>query len=206
MTENADRTRALKAEKQVERLERELDLIKSRHKRPVTSASSSDKMTFQLSEQVKDLKFQLKHQSAEYTKLQETSTSKTAEYEEKLKRMREIFGQASKNIDGYRASIASKDVEIEKLRNELEEVQVREQSFQSSSETLQLTIEKLNTEITSQKTFYGSEIKRLVKKNRLKNQKIDNSQPNWNKQNMIMNNIKREHTYYFKRIKNKDLM
>lgn len=49
----------------------------------------------------------------------------------------EIFGQASKNIDGYRGSIASKDVEIEKLKNELEEVQVREQSFQSTSETLQ---------------------------------------------------------------------
>ncbi|KAG2230469.1 hypothetical protein INT48_003017 [Thamnidium elegans] len=173
MTENADKTRALRAEKQVERLERELEAIKSRSKRPVTSASSSpsmlrdsDKMTFQLSEQVKDLKYQLKHQLSEYTKLQENSTSRTAEYEEKLKRMREIFGQASKNIDGYRASIASKDVEIEKLKTELEECQVREQSFKSNSETLQLTMEKLNTEITSQKSFYGTEIKRLESKNR----------------------------------------
>lgn len=32
MTENTDRTRALRAEKQVERLERELELIKSRLK------------------------------------------------------------------------------------------------------------------------------------------------------------------------------
>lgn len=32
MTENIDRTRALRAEKQVERLERELELIKSRLK------------------------------------------------------------------------------------------------------------------------------------------------------------------------------
>lgn len=54
-----------------------------------------------------------------------------------IHKRKEIFGQASKNIDGYRASIASKDVEIEKLKTELEECQVREQSFKSSSETLQ---------------------------------------------------------------------
>lgn len=38
----------------------------------------SDKANFQLQEQVKDLKYQLKHQTAEYTKLQETSTTKTS--------------------------------------------------------------------------------------------------------------------------------
>ncbi|CAO3611333.1 unnamed protein product [Mucor fragilis] len=88
------------------------------------------------------------------------------EYEDKLKRMREIFGQASKNIDNYRASIASKDVEIGKLKLELEECQQREQSYKSTCESQQLTIEKLNTEITSTKTFYGTEIKQLEAKNR----------------------------------------
>lgn len=68
-----------------------------------------DKTNFQLSEQVKDLKYQLKHQLSEHSKLQENSTSRIskdllflyhcqfakqksfiAEYEEKLKRMRGI--------------------------------------------------------------------------------------------------------------------
>lgn len=51
--------------------------------------------------------------------------------------MTEIFGQASKNIDGYRASIASKDTEIERLKIELEECQVREQSYKSTSDSQQ---------------------------------------------------------------------
>lgn len=49
----------------------------------------------------------------------------------------EIFGQASKNIDGYRASIASKDVEIERMKGELEESRVSEQSFKSNCEAQQ---------------------------------------------------------------------
>ena len=52
----------------------------------------------------------------------------------------EIFGQASKNIDSYRASIASKDIEIGKLKMELEECQQREQSYKSTSETQQCKI------------------------------------------------------------------
>ncbi|KAL7308466.1 hypothetical protein PS15m_011666 [Mucor circinelloides] len=178
MAENnstTERARALRAEKQVERLERELELIRSRLKKPNGAAGSnspnmmireSDKVNFQLQEQVKDLKYQLKHQTAEHSKLQETLATKTSEYEDKLKRMREIFGQASKNIDNYRASIASKDVEIGNLKLELEECQQREQSYKSTSESQQLTIEKLNTEITSTKTFYGTEIKQLEAKNR----------------------------------------
>ncbi|EPB84600.1 hypothetical protein HMPREF1544_08617 [Mucor circinelloides 1006PhL] len=178
MAENnstTERARALRAEKQVERLERELELIRSRLKKPNGPAGSnspnmmireSDKVNFQLQEQVKDLKYQLKHQTAEHSKLQETLATKTSEYEDKLKRMREIFGQASKNIDNYRASIASKDVEIGNLKLELEECQQREQSYKSTSESQQLTIEKLNTEITSTKTFYGTEIKQLEAKNR----------------------------------------
>ncbi|KAG1095039.1 hypothetical protein G6F42_018627 [Rhizopus arrhizus] len=178
MAENnstTERARALRAEKQVERLERELELIRSRLKKPIGPAGSnspnmmireSDKVNFQLQEQVKDLKYQLKHQTAEHSKLQETLATKTSEYEDKLKRMREIFGQASKNIDNYRASIASKDVEIGNLKLELEECQQREQSYKSTSESQQLTIEKLNTEITSTKTFYGTEIKQLEAKNR----------------------------------------
>ncbi|KAI8639197.1 hypothetical protein BD408DRAFT_274804 [Parasitella parasitica] len=126
----------------------------------------SDKTNFQLQEQVKDLKYQLTHQKAEHSKLQETLATKTNEYEEKLRRMREIFGQASKNIDNYRVSIASKTVEIDKLKTELEECQQSEQSYKATSETQQLMIEKLNTEDTSTKTFYGTEIKRLEAKNR----------------------------------------
>ena len=101
------------------------------------SRAEAEKANFQLSEQVKDLKYQLKYQTSEYARLQENYTTKTGEYEEKLKRMREIFGQASKNIDGYRASIASKDTELEQLKLDLEACQEREQALKSLSETQQ---------------------------------------------------------------------
>ncbi|CEP12061.1 hypothetical protein [Parasitella parasitica] len=165
----SDIERASRAEKQVERLERELESIRSRLKVSSNSPGmmrESDKANFQLQEQVKDLKYQLTHQKAEHTKLQETLATKTNEYEDKLKRMRAIFGQASKNIDNYRANIASKDVEIGKLKTELEECQQREQSYKATSQTQQLTIQTLSTEDTSTKTFYGTEIKRLEAKNR----------------------------------------
>ncbi|KAL9560282.1 hypothetical protein MBANPS3_000009 [Mucor bainieri] len=180
MAENnntADRARALRAEKQVERLERELELIKSRLKKPNGAAGSnspnmmmreSDKVNFQLQEQAKDLKYQLKHLTAEHSKLQETLSTKT-----------KIFGQASKNIDNYRASIASKDVEIGKLKLELEECQQREQSYKSTSESQQLTIEKLNTELTSTKTFYGTEIKQLEAKNRQTSVQLEQTKNNY---------------------------
>ncbi|KAI8087755.1 uncharacterized protein B0P05DRAFT_584972 [Gilbertella persicaria] len=163
--DSPDKFRALKAEKQVERLERELELVRSK-KVASSNLRDTDKLVFQLQEQVKDLKYQLKHQLSENSKYQETLSTRTNEYEEKLKRMREIFGQASRNIDQYRATIASKDTDIDKLKNELEECQIREQSFKSLSESQQLSIEKLNTVITSEKTFYGSEIKQLEAKNR----------------------------------------
>lgn len=41
----------------------------------------SDKVNFQLQEQVKDLKYQLKHQTAEHSKLQETLSTKTSKVE-----------------------------------------------------------------------------------------------------------------------------
>lgn len=52
----------------------------------------------------------------------------------------EIFSQATKNIDNYRASIATKDTEIEKLKAELEECQVREESLKATSESQQRNV------------------------------------------------------------------
>ncbi|KAI8373319.1 hypothetical protein BD560DRAFT_394607 [Blakeslea trispora] len=169
--QSPDKTRALRAEKQVERLERELELLKSRTKKPGTPTGSpvlrdSDRLNFQLQEQVKDLKHQLRHQLSEHSKLQETLTTRTNEYEEKLKRMRGIFGQASRNIDQYRATIATKNTEIEKLTSEFEACQVREHAYKSLSETHQLTNDTLNTQLTNEKAFYGSEIKQLEVRNR----------------------------------------
>ncbi|OBZ86210.1 hypothetical protein A0J61_05737 [Choanephora cucurbitarum] len=169
--QSPDKARALRAEKQVERLERELEALRSRTKKVGTPTGSpvlrdSDRLNFQLQEQVKDLKHQLKHQHSEHSKLQDTLTTRTNEYEEKLKRMREIFGQASRNIDQYRATIASKNTEIEKLKAEFEECQVREHTYKSLSETHQLTNDKLNTQLTNEKAFYGSEIKQLEVRNR----------------------------------------
>ncbi|CAO3657048.1 unnamed protein product [Mucor hiemalis] len=93
--------------------------------------------------------------------------------------MREIFGQASKNIDGYRASIVTKDVEIKRLTNELEECEQREQSLKSTTETQQLTMERMNTELTSQKSFYGSEVKRLDAKCRQLSTQLEQTKNNY---------------------------
>ncbi|KAI8888887.1 hypothetical protein K501DRAFT_10800 [Backusella circina FSU 941] len=174
MASNPETLRALKAEKQAERLEKELESLKNRIK-----ARPTDTKTFQLSEQVKDLKYQLKHQVSENGRLQETLGTKTAEYEDKLKRMREIFGQASKNIDSYRATITEKETELEKLSLELEECQTSEQKYKIAATENQLTMEKLNTEITSQKASYGSDVKQLEAKTRQLTSQLEQTKNNY---------------------------
>lgn len=46
----------------------------------------------------------------------------------------EIFAQATKNLDGYRASIAAKDAELQRLKDEISQAQVREQELRANTE------------------------------------------------------------------------
>ncbi|KAG2218854.1 hypothetical protein INT45_011278 [Circinella minor] len=150
-------------------LDNTLESPKLRNKQvPARSASQHrqelEKINFHLSEQVKDLKYQLSGKSNEITKLQENSSSRASEYDEKMKKMREIFAQATKNLDGYRASIAAKDLELQRLKDDLDQYQVREQELHSNVETQTRDTEKLTSEVNSQKALYGSQINQLEAK------------------------------------------
>lgn len=78
--------------------------------------------------------------------------------------MREIFAQATKNLDGYRASIAAKDAELQRLKDEISQAQVREQELRANTEAQDRDAEKLGSELNSQKALYGSQIKQLETK------------------------------------------
>ncbi|PHZ14005.1 uncharacterized protein RHIMIDRAFT_113011 [Rhizopus microsporus ATCC 52813] len=108
-----------------------------------------EKSQFQLLEQVKDLKHQLKQKTDECNALQDKLTTKTTEHEEKLKKMREIFGQATKSIDNYRATIASQKKEIEELKCQLEEYQAKEEKY-----NIDLTSNQCNSSMIIQVVFY----------------------------------------------------
>ncbi|KAG0190507.1 hypothetical protein DFQ28_001980 [Apophysomyces sp. BC1034] len=173
---NAPMQRALRAEKQVERLERELDALRSRTKNQQQSrtgsplkGSSSDlakqeleRLNFQLSEQVpaqvKDLKYQLSIKVDESTRLQENLATRTSEHEDKLRKMREIFAQATKNLDEYRATISSKDTDLRNMREQLAESQSREKDLQRDVELYNGDLEKLKSHTSSQVTMYESQL------------------------------------------------
>ncbi|KAI9492017.1 hypothetical protein BDB00DRAFT_830793 [Zychaea mexicana] len=128
---------------------------------PDSSRHELERTNFHLSEQVKDLKYQLSSKSNEITKLQDNLAARTSEHDDKMKKMREIFAQATKNLDGYRASIAAKDLELQRLRDDLDQCQAREQELRSNAETQTRDTEKLNSEVNSQKALYISQIKQL---------------------------------------------
>ncbi|KAI8137772.1 hypothetical protein BJV82DRAFT_674402 [Fennellomyces sp. T-0311] len=149
---------------------------KLRNKAPVRSGSQRrsgaadgsrqelERTNFHLTEQVKDLKYQLSSKNNEISKLQENLATRTSEHDEKMKKMREIFAQATKNLDGYRAAISAKDLELERLRDDLSQCQAREQELRSNAETQTRDTEKLGSELNSQKALYGSQIKQLEAK------------------------------------------
>ncbi|CEJ04622.1 hypothetical protein RMCBS344292_18577 [Rhizopus microsporus] len=95
-----------------------------------------EKSQFQLLEQVKDLKHQLKQKTDECNALQDKLNTKTTEHEEKLKKMR----------DNYRATIASQKKEIEELKCQLEEYQNKEEKYNIDLTSNQSTLEVLKRE------------------------------------------------------------
>ncbi|KAI8332127.1 hypothetical protein BC941DRAFT_437593 [Chlamydoabsidia padenii] len=165
---NSTVQRALEAEKKVERLERQLEALKLRLKETNTSngsrnlqGSNKEKMLFQLDEQVKDLKYQLSCKVEENTNLQETLSTRTGEYESKLKKMREIFGQATKNIDKYRATISSQEQTIAQINDELAEANLQLSDLNKAVATFKDEKASLELEIKGIKSSYQFECGRL---------------------------------------------
>ncbi|KAI7886051.1 hypothetical protein K492DRAFT_203591 [Lichtheimia hyalospora FSU 10163] len=137
---------------------------RSPSQRRTVAAHGLEKANFQLSEQVKDLKYQLTDKTNEISRLQDNMAARTSEHDEKMKKMREIFAQATKNLDGYRASIAAKDAELQRLKDDISQAQVREQELRANTEAQDRDAEKLGSELNSQKALYGSQIKQLETK------------------------------------------
>ncbi|KAG1322028.1 hypothetical protein G6F62_010478 [Rhizopus arrhizus] len=70
--------------------------------------------------------------------------------------MREIFGQATKNIDNYRTKISAQTKEISELKDQLKEYQTREEQYKIDLDANQIIIEKLSNEKESvEKTIDG---------------------------------------------------
>ncbi|ORZ02722.1 hypothetical protein BCR43DRAFT_21046 [Syncephalastrum racemosum] len=131
----------------------------------VASAGQSDnleKKNFYLEEQVRDLKYQVSSKADELAKLQENSNTRYADYESKLKKMRGIFAQATKNIDGYRATIAEKDIQIQNLQEEISQVQQREEKMKEESQSQARDLERLASELNSLKVSQVSRNSNLV--------------------------------------------
>ncbi|CDH61560.1 hypothetical protein BATDEDRAFT_85397 [Lichtheimia corymbifera JMRC:FSU:9682] len=137
---------------------------RSPSQRRTIAAHDLEKANFQLSEQVKDLKYQLTDKTNEIIRLQDNMAARTSEHDEKMKKMREIFAQATKNLDGYRASIAAKDAELQRLKDDISQAQVREQELRANTEAQDRDAENLASELNSQKALYGSQIKQLETK------------------------------------------
>ncbi|KAI9305460.1 hypothetical protein BJ944DRAFT_239639 [Cunninghamella echinulata] len=165
--------RALRAEKKAEKLEKELEILKSRIKEPSRKSElqNTDKATFQLNEQIKDLKYQLTIKTEESQHLQENLSTRTGEYEGKLKKMREIFAQATKNIDKYRATISTQEHTISRVNEELAEANQKISDLNSALSSQKYELETTKSEMKQIRTNHQSELDHLeAGKRQLSNQ------------------------------------
>ncbi|KAI9010332.1 hypothetical protein CLU79DRAFT_773954 [Phycomyces nitens] len=163
-TQQAAIQRALEAEKQVQRLEREVQSLRTRKQTGRSKDLDSygnDKNEFQLSEQVKDLTYQLSAKTMEMQRLKETSNARLSEYEDKLKKMRDIFAQATRNLDGYRATIATKETELAQMEEAYKDTKQSEERLRAQAEERERDFEKLKAEGSSRKAMDVGQIKRL---------------------------------------------
>ncbi|RUS27544.1 LOW QUALITY PROTEIN: hypothetical protein BC938DRAFT_483086 [Jimgerdemannia flammicorona] len=140
-----------------------------------------------------DLKFQLASKQNEISKVQDTLNKRIADsdkmksdYEDKLKKMRGIFAQASKSLDEYRASISAKDAELESLRTELAESKAQEEVKKSALDESQSmfsrspfarilsleAVERLTSDLSAQAAMYTSQVNQLDSKLRQTNTQL----------------------------------
>ncbi|KAI8372898.1 uncharacterized protein BYT42DRAFT_578387 [Radiomyces spectabilis] len=133
---------------------------------PLKVRSQADRSSLQNREQVKDLRHQLNAQLKENARLQDTMAKRTADYEDKLKKMRELFAQSTKNLDKYRASVSAKESEYNQLKDELEKCQAQEQEWRSNVEAQHRDIERLRSEtntLKAQQTSHSNQLEAQVR-------------------------------------------
>ncbi|CAO3617942.1 unnamed protein product [Cunninghamella echinulata] len=155
--------RALRAEKKAEKLEKELEILRTRTMRK-SELQNTDKATFQLNEQ-------LSIKTEESQHLQENLSTRTGEYEGKLKKMREIFAQATKNIDKYRATISTQEHTISRVNEELAEANQKISDLNSALSSQKYELETTKSEMKQIRTNHQSELDHLeAGKRQLSNQ------------------------------------
>ncbi|OZJ05759.1 hypothetical protein BZG36_01269 [Bifiguratus adelaidae] len=157
--------RAEVAEEQVRRLEREVEGLRLRGG---TSSGATTPTKHGDDDKVKDLRLQHANQQSEVSRLQELLNKRTAErdaikseYEEKIKKMKGIFAQASKSLDDYRARLSSKDTEMADLKAHAERLETQLQQLGEGNTDQQKHLARFRTEVASQQASLNARIEDL---------------------------------------------
>ncbi|KAG2187604.1 hypothetical protein INT44_005293 [Umbelopsis vinacea] len=141
-------------------LERKLEETNGRPLTPKLGNSESLK-NFREDGQIQELKSQLKSKQDELNKVQVSLKTRTNDYEEKLKRMRGIFAQASKSLDEYRATIAKQTEQISSLEETAAASQQKLEQVEMELNIKRETLDTLESESKMRDGQYGSKISEL---------------------------------------------
>ncbi|KAH8555511.1 hypothetical protein BGW37DRAFT_477490 [Umbelopsis sp. PMI_123] len=173
--QSEDRTKYL--EEQIQSLQKENSALKSKSKeleqkleqpnsRPASTrlVNSESLKNFREDEQIQELKSQLKSKQDELNKAQESLKVRTNDYEEKLKRMRGIFAQASKSLDEYRATIAKQTEQITTLEETASTAQQKLEEVNVELNNTNEVLDTLESESKMREGQYNSKISELEMK------------------------------------------
>ncbi|KAL1919330.1 uncharacterized protein VTP21DRAFT_2023 [Calcarisporiella thermophila] len=151
------------ADKQIARLEREVERLRSRLKNqsgigsPVPGVKSSTE-----SIEISDLQEALDKRNAEIEKLK-------TEHEEKIKKMKGVFSAANKNLGEMRQTIVEKDQDIERLmtevntlRNELDEMRNALDESKAMNKELEFELQTQSSKSSSRIESLESKLKEAI--------------------------------------------
>ncbi|CAG8565742.1 717_t:CDS:10, partial [Ambispora leptoticha] len=159
-----------------ERLKVDAEFSKTRLKAGSPTGSLQNRIddlenkNFTLEEEVKDLRIQLTGRQNDLAKIQELLNKRTAEHEEKMKKMRGILNSAKKNVDDLRQTVTAKDAEIVELKESLEMLKEKDQQTKVTMDEIEKSASRLTTEMLSQAAMYTAQIEQLESRLRLANQ------------------------------------
>ncbi|KAI7862858.1 hypothetical protein BDF14DRAFT_1885665 [Spinellus fusiger] len=105
---------------------------------------------FQWKEQMKDLQFQLSAKTMEVQRLKETLNARTY-----------IFAQATKSLDGYRASIAAKDVELQTVKESYAHNSAAFEEYKTEAEAYKLALQDSTNKESSRNAVHVTHIRQL---------------------------------------------
>ncbi|KAI8074124.1 hypothetical protein BC940DRAFT_80653 [Gongronella butleri] len=100
-------------------------------------------------------------------------TSKIGEYEAKLKKMRDIFGQATRNIDKYRATIQSQGQTISRVNEELADAQQQLTELNNTVISQKHELLSLDTKLKSARSNHQGEMEQRDASQRHLQQQLD---------------------------------